>query len=186
MRLCSIFATCARHAQLGQLLAAAGEICGDLHGRGLWDAEDRELLEAVWKFLKDIEANLPAESAGRSMADYDLGFLDCRLGRLELSQWSDSRLLLCNRPLLFRCRELERSYPLDIAVVLEDVRINSSSSPVAAMRSRRFWPTGARRFRYGTENDLSTADGQLDFIGHFALLQNRLWDADAVRVADTY
>jgi hypothetical protein len=48
--------------RVGQLLAAAGEICSDLHGRGLWDAEEGELLEAVWKFLKDIEANLPAET----------------------------------------------------------------------------------------------------------------------------
>lgn len=47
--------------RVGQLLAAAGEICSDLHGRGLWDAEDRELLEAVWKFQRDIEANLPAK-----------------------------------------------------------------------------------------------------------------------------
>ncbi|MEX2309513.1 MAG: hypothetical protein WD738_18070 [Pirellulales bacterium] len=47
--------------RVGQLLAAAGEICSDLHGRGLWDAEDRELLEAVWKFQKDIETNLPVE-----------------------------------------------------------------------------------------------------------------------------
>jgi len=45
--------------RIGQLLAGAGEICSDLHGRGLWDAEDRELLEAVWKFQKDIESNLP-------------------------------------------------------------------------------------------------------------------------------
>jgi len=47
--------------RVGQLLAGAGEICSDIHGRGLWDAEDRELLEAVWKFQRDIEANLPAE-----------------------------------------------------------------------------------------------------------------------------
>ena len=47
--------------RVGQLLAAAGEICSDLHSRGLWDAEDRELLEAVWKFQKDMESNLPVE-----------------------------------------------------------------------------------------------------------------------------
>jgi hypothetical protein len=47
--------------RVGQLLAAAGEICSDLHGRGLWDAEDHELLEAAWKFHNDIESNLPAE-----------------------------------------------------------------------------------------------------------------------------
>src|SRR5437762_403137 len=32
----------------GQLIAAVGELCTDLHGRGLWDADDDELLEAVW------------------------------------------------------------------------------------------------------------------------------------------
>lgn len=45
----------------GQLMAAVGEVCGDLHGRGLWDADDRELLEAVWKFRRDVESSLPAE-----------------------------------------------------------------------------------------------------------------------------
>jgi plasmid stabilization system protein ParE len=48
--------------RVGQLLAAAGEICSDLHGHGLWDAEDGELLEAIWKFHKDIESNLPSEA----------------------------------------------------------------------------------------------------------------------------
>lgn len=47
--------------RIGQLMAGAGEICSDLHGRGLWDAEDHELLEAVWKFQKDIEANVPTK-----------------------------------------------------------------------------------------------------------------------------
>ena len=47
--------------RVGQLLAAIGEICSDLHGRGLWDAEDHELLEAVWKFQRGIEANRPPE-----------------------------------------------------------------------------------------------------------------------------
>jgi hypothetical protein len=47
--------------RIGQLIAAAGEICSDLHGRGLWDAEDRELLEAVWKFQKDVQSILPAD-----------------------------------------------------------------------------------------------------------------------------
>ena len=31
----------------GQLMAAIGELCADLHGRGLWEASDTELLEAV-------------------------------------------------------------------------------------------------------------------------------------------
>jgi hypothetical protein len=40
----------------GQLIAAVGELCADLHGRGLWDAVDGELLEAVWQFRRNIEA----------------------------------------------------------------------------------------------------------------------------------
>jgi hypothetical protein len=40
----------------GQLMAAVGELCADLHGRGLWDAADSELLEAVWRFRRDFEA----------------------------------------------------------------------------------------------------------------------------------
>ena len=39
-----------------QLAAAVGELCADLHGRGLWDAADTELLEAVWQFRRDFEA----------------------------------------------------------------------------------------------------------------------------------
>jgi len=40
----------------GQLMAAVGELCTDLHGRGLWDAADSELLEAVWQYRRNIEA----------------------------------------------------------------------------------------------------------------------------------
>ena len=40
----------------GQLMAAIGELCADLHGRGLWDANDAELLEAVWQFRRNFEA----------------------------------------------------------------------------------------------------------------------------------
>jgi hypothetical protein len=40
----------------GQLVAAIGELCADLHGRGLWDAADAELLEAVWQFQRNFEA----------------------------------------------------------------------------------------------------------------------------------
>ena len=40
----------------GQLMAALGELCADLHGRGLWDAADSELLEAVWRFRRGFEA----------------------------------------------------------------------------------------------------------------------------------
>ncbi len=39
----------------GQLMAAVGEVCADLHGRGLWDATDDELLEAVWQFRRNYE-----------------------------------------------------------------------------------------------------------------------------------
>ena len=42
----------------GQFMAAIGELCADLHGRGLWDAADAELLEAVWKFRHDFETAL--------------------------------------------------------------------------------------------------------------------------------
>jgi hypothetical protein len=42
--------------RLGQLVAAVGELCADLHGRGLWDADDAELLEAAWQFRRNFEA----------------------------------------------------------------------------------------------------------------------------------
>ena len=51
--------------RIGQLMAGAGEICSSLHGRGLWDAEDHELLEAVWKFQTDIVSSMPAEHQAR-------------------------------------------------------------------------------------------------------------------------
>lgn len=41
----------------GQVMAAVGELCADLHGRGLWDASDDELREAVWRFRQDLEAS---------------------------------------------------------------------------------------------------------------------------------
>ena len=40
----------------GQLVAALGELCADIHGRGLWDASDMELIEAVWQFRRNFEA----------------------------------------------------------------------------------------------------------------------------------
>ena len=40
----------------GQLMAAVGELCLDLHGRRLWDAAAVELLEAVWLFRRNYEA----------------------------------------------------------------------------------------------------------------------------------
>jgi hypothetical protein len=42
--------------RVGQLMAAVGELCADLHGRGLWDAANTELLEAVWQFRHNFEA----------------------------------------------------------------------------------------------------------------------------------
>jgi hypothetical protein len=44
--------------RVGQLLAAVGELCQDLHGRGLWDASDAELLEAAWQFQRNYEATM--------------------------------------------------------------------------------------------------------------------------------
>ena len=41
--------------RVGQLMAAVGELCDDLHGRGLWDATDIELIEAVWQFHRNFE-----------------------------------------------------------------------------------------------------------------------------------
>ena len=41
--------------RVGQLVAAVGELCADLHGRGLWDAADTELIEAVWQFHRNFE-----------------------------------------------------------------------------------------------------------------------------------
>ena len=42
--------------RVGQLIAAVGELCADLHGRGLWDATDAELLEAVWQFRRNYQS----------------------------------------------------------------------------------------------------------------------------------
>lgn len=46
----------ASEMRIGQLIAAVGELCVDLHGRGLWDASDAELQEAAWKFRRNYEA----------------------------------------------------------------------------------------------------------------------------------
>jgi hypothetical protein len=43
--------------RVGQLVAAIGELCSDLHGRSLWDATDGELLETVWQFKRNFEAS---------------------------------------------------------------------------------------------------------------------------------
>lgn len=46
----------AMELRAGQLMAAVGEVCADIHGRGLWDASDAELVEAVWQFRRNLEA----------------------------------------------------------------------------------------------------------------------------------
>jgi hypothetical protein len=46
--------------RIGQFMAAVGELCADLHGRGLWDASDMELLEAAWLFRRNYEAAVTA------------------------------------------------------------------------------------------------------------------------------
>ena len=49
-----------------QLIAAIGELCQDLHGRGLWDATDAEFLEAIWQFRRNYEASTSRSgSSGR-------------------------------------------------------------------------------------------------------------------------
>jgi hypothetical protein len=45
-----------------QLMAAIGEVCTDAHGRGLWDAEDDEFLEAIWQFRRGIEDGVARDS----------------------------------------------------------------------------------------------------------------------------
>jgi hypothetical protein len=46
----------------GQLMAAVGELCADLHGRGLWEASDAEFLEAVWQYQRNYEATEAARN----------------------------------------------------------------------------------------------------------------------------
>jgi hypothetical protein len=46
----------------GQLVAAVAELCVDLHGRGLWDAADAELLEAAWQFRRNFDAAAASSS----------------------------------------------------------------------------------------------------------------------------
>lgn len=50
----------------GQLMAAIGELCADLHGRGLWDATDAEFVEALWQFQRDFEAATVASGGPRA------------------------------------------------------------------------------------------------------------------------
>jgi len=48
----------------GQLMSAVGELCADLHGRGLWDASDEEVLEAVWQFRRNFENTIASSDKG--------------------------------------------------------------------------------------------------------------------------
>ena len=61
----------------GQLMAALGELCSDLHGRGLWDAEDEEFLEAIWRYRRGIEdaavANEQSNADSKFGSSPDLG-----------------------------------------------------------------------------------------------------------------
>ena len=50
----------------GQIMAAVGELCADMHGRGLWDASDAEVLEAVWQFKRNFEASMASVSRQES------------------------------------------------------------------------------------------------------------------------
>ena len=52
----------------GQLMAAIGELCADLHGRGLWDASDADLLESVWQFRRNFE---PATAASGTITTFE-------------------------------------------------------------------------------------------------------------------
>jgi hypothetical protein len=49
-----------------QLIAAIGELCADLHGRGLWDASDAEFLEAIWQFRRNYEATTARSGSART------------------------------------------------------------------------------------------------------------------------
>lgn len=54
----------ASEMRAGQLMAAVGELCADLHGRGLWDASDEEVLEAVWQFRRNCESATASSGKG--------------------------------------------------------------------------------------------------------------------------
>jgi hypothetical protein len=47
----------------GELMAAVGELSTDLHRRGLWDADDSELLEAIWQFRRNYQAAVTPSGA---------------------------------------------------------------------------------------------------------------------------
>ena len=49
-------------------MAAIGELCFDPHGRRLWDAEDEEFLETIWRYRQGIQDAAVAneQSSGRA------------------------------------------------------------------------------------------------------------------------
>lgn len=49
--------------RVGQLMAAIGELCDDLHSRGLWEASDAELMEAIWQFQQNYHNVSPSGNA---------------------------------------------------------------------------------------------------------------------------
>jgi hypothetical protein len=51
-----------------QLIAAIGELCADIHGRGLWDATDAEFLEAIWQFRRNYESATTRSDSGQGFA----------------------------------------------------------------------------------------------------------------------
>ena len=52
----------AQEMRAGQLLAAVGEVCADMQGRGMWDASDGECLKAIWQFRRNLEAATPGRA----------------------------------------------------------------------------------------------------------------------------
>lgn len=48
--------------RVGQLISAVGELCADIHSRGLWEATDAELLEAIWQFQRNYESATDRDS----------------------------------------------------------------------------------------------------------------------------
>ncbi len=56
----------ATEMRAGQLMAAVGELCTDMHGRGLWEASDAEVLEAVWQFKRNFESSMAGISRQES------------------------------------------------------------------------------------------------------------------------
>jgi hypothetical protein len=58
--------------RVGQLVAAVGELCADLHGRGLWDSTDEELLEAAWQFQRNYKAAMQTATKPQAEPLYGL------------------------------------------------------------------------------------------------------------------